>query len=405
MDESAIGALCTQLSAGLPSPEPGCRLIVTIPAKDEAGFIRRSLSALHGQTAIGGGVLDFSCFEVFLLANNCTDDTADVARDFAVRHPRLRLHVIPVHFSAEHAGVGLARRVMMDMASTRLGAGGIIAMTDADTLADPYWIAATLRAFDRGARAVGGRIVVPASDRRGYRKTHLQDVTYRSLVSLLESVVDPDPGDPWPRHFQHYGPSLAVTKEMYMACGGMPPIRSIEDAAFAWALERIDVTFVHDLAVRVYTSDRDSDRIEGVAFSESLREWTRMSEADRHAVVFGLQHCVDLCKWKVALRHAFAERRVSGFPALGKLCELLEIELLELQSWVTAAPTFGSLYLDVRQRVERCPSFSDTSYSRAIADLRRFTSGTRGSLLSSTHPCGSGRSVPLESGSSYSAVG
>lgn len=279
----------------------------------------------------------------------------------------------------------------MDEAANRLPPHGVIVMTDADTRVDKHWVSATLAAFDAGALAVGGRIIVPRGDRTGYRRIHLQDVTYRSLQMLVESMIDPDDRDPWPRHFQHYGPSLAVRVDAYLACGGMPPVRFIEDAAFAWALERIDVQFVHDPAVKVYTSDRRSDRIEGVTFSHALEEWTRMEEEGRRPVVFGLQHCIQLFKWKVALRRAYRDRRIAGLPALLSLSDYIGLTPRELQTLVVRAPTFGTLYQGVRERLERSHGFSDTPFVEAIRDLRRFTQSARIPLVSSRHPYGSGR--------------
>ncbi|WP_157974479.1 glycosyltransferase [Lewinella sp. IMCC34183] len=386
-------------------PHPRCRLCVTVPAKDEADYITDTLQALYKQEDFSGRPVDPSCYEVILLANNCSDATADVARDFAARHPYFQLHVCEVALPREIASVGMARKLMMDEAARRLPSNGIIAMTDADTRVDRQWVAATLRAFDLGARAVGGRIIVPRGDRTGYRKIHLQDVTYRTLQMLLESMIDPDLEDPWPRHFQHYGPSLAVDAAAYLACGGMPPVRCIEDAAFAWALERVDVRFVHDPAVRVYTSDRDSDRVEGVAFSHTLEEWTRMEEENRKPVVFGLQHCIWLFKWKVALRSAFQRRRGSGLPALAELRNYLQLPPGDLERRIRTAPTFGSLYQEIRQLLERTPGFSDTPFDEAIRDLRWFTRSVWGNLSSSTRPFGTALPATGAPGESLPASG
>ena len=389
----------------LPPLQPGCRIVVTIPAKDEEAYILPCLRALLAQRQLDGAPLDRCLYAVLVLANNCTDQTALLARRLARDEPGFQLFVVERDFPRSEARVGLARKIMMDAAALALPEEGIIATTDADTRVDEYWIAATLRAFDRGARAVGGRIVVPPSPRSGYRRTHLQDVTYRSLVSLLESMVDPDPDDPWPRHFQHYGPSLAVSRAAYLACGGMPPLAAIEDAAFGWALERIDVSFVHDPSVKVFTSDRDSERIAGVAFSSSLREWTRMATEAREPAVIGLAHALQLIKWKVALRRAYRDRRVTGLPALESLTQHLGISLDALQRTIGLAPSFGSLYLDLRNRIVNQPGFSDRTYGEAIAELRRFTRGGRGGRSSSKRPAGNDRSGARVRGTRLSAAG
>ena len=373
----------------LPAAHPRRRLSVTVPAKDEAGYITQTLQALARQQDGIGQPLDPTLYEVIVLANNCRDATAEVARAFGRQHPRLRLHVAEITLPPAVAGVGLSRKLMMDAAARRLPSHGIIATTDADTRVGARWVAYSLRAFDRGARAVGGRILVPRGERRGYRKIHLQDVTYRSLRALLETMIDPSPTDPWPRHFQHYGPSLAVRADAYLACGGMPPVKSIEDAAFAWALERTDVEIVHDPSVRVYTSDRGSDRIGGVTFSGALDAWTEMDHDGRVPVVFGLEHCIELYKWKVALQQAFHRRRVSGLPALPGLCDRLNISLEDLSREVREAPTAGDLYVRIRQQLERLPHSSDAPFPEAIRDLRRFTGAARDHRASGIPPDGS----------------
>lgn len=378
---------------------------MTIPAKDEAEFIGPTVAALQRQCGVDGQALAPDAYEVIILANNCTDDTADRVRQYALAHPSFHLHLVELEIPRSVARVGLVRKLMMDEAWRRLPPGGIIATTDADTIVDPTWVAATIRAFDRGARAVGGRIVVPPSERTGYRKIHLQDVTYRSLQALLESMIDPSESDPWPRHFQHYGPSMAVCREAYRKCGGMPPLPAIEDAAFAWALERIDVELVHDPAVRVNTSDRDSERINGVAFSGSLKEWSKMERENRQPVVFGLQNCIDLLKWKVALRRAFYERRIGALPALFTLAECLDCTPGDLQQRIVKAPSFGALYQDIRQQLEATHSFSDRTFEQAITELRRFTRSARGPLLFSTRRGGIDQSGVAITGQNRSVAG
>ena len=347
---------------------------VTVPAKDEAGFIVSTLEALRAQLDFAGEPLDPDCYEVILLANNCSDRTYELATHYANCHPRFRLHPRTRHLPSPHAHVGTARKLMMDAASRRLPPHGIIATTDADTRVDRHWIAATLRAFERGAKAVGGRILAPHDPGRPchYRKTYLQDVSYRMLRTRLESLIDPDENDPWPRHFQEYGPSMAVRVDAYQDCGGVPPLKCIEDVALGQALERVDVNFVHDPSVRVYTSARRSNRIEGVTFGHALDEWDRMKRENRHPLVFGLENCVRLYTWKKTLRDAFHGNKSVEAGELSELAGFLGMQPVEMQSLIDRAPTFGSLYQDVRQRIERTHSFSDATYERAIGDLRRF---------------------------------
>ena len=292
---------------------------------------------------------------------------------YATAHPDFQLQVVEVILPPEVAYVGVARRLLGDLAISRLPDDGVICTTDADSTVDPYWLYHTRRAFERGAAAVGGRIIVRQQERARYRKTHLQDVTYRMLQVLLESLIDPCAEDPWPRHFQHCGPSIAVRKDAYLACGGIPAVRCIEDIHLVWALERIDVAVVHDPKIRVYTSDRESDRIDGVAFSHTLDEWGRMDAEGRRPVVWGLQHCIMVFKWKVALRRAFRERRIGNSPALFELADYIDMPYGELEHRISTAQTAGELYQNIRRILEHTHEFSDAPFEEVIRDLRRFT--------------------------------
>lgn len=260
-------------------PRTACEMSVVIPVRDEAANLPGTLRALASQFDLAGNPLDRDRYEVILLVNNSVDASADVARAYRFCNPNLVLHVVEVNFPADDAHVGNARRLLMDAAAARLPAGGMIATTDADTIVAPDWIAATLAEVAAGADAVGGRILV---DPAGFaehgphaRLYHLRDVTYRYLVTELESLLAPDPFDPWPRHFQHFGASLAVTVEAYRRAGGIPPLPSLEDVALYDALRRSGARIRHSPTVRVTTSSRPSDRT-GFGFAVQLGRWAAM---------------------------------------------------------------------------------------------------------------------------------
>ena len=64
-------------------PLVGLQVSVVIPAKDEAEGLPATLAALANQTDLQGQPLPPGCFEVLVLANNCTDATAEVVRQQA----------------------------------------------------------------------------------------------------------------------------------------------------------------------------------------------------------------------------------------------------------------------------------------------------------------------------------
>ena len=105
-----------------------------------------------------------------MLANNCTDDSAEICRAFARQHPNLALQVAEVTLPTAQATVGHARRLLMEE-PPRVGlpwaAGArVIASTDGDTRVAPDWLAATRAVVGDGADAVAGRILLD-SDERG----------------------------------------------------------------------------------------------------------------------------------------------------------------------------------------------------------------------------------------------
>ena len=369
---------------GLPIVDPLCRLIVTIPAKDEAQYITLTLDALRRQTGPMGTRIDPARYEVIVLANNCRDATAAVIRRYARDYPRFRLHVVERRFPPAIAAVGTARRLLMDTALLRLESlglnRGVICTTDADTLVGPEWIYHTLHSVANGAEAVGGRIVVPPADRAGnedYRKYHLQDVTYRSLQYCLESMIDPDPADPWPRHFQNFGPSTAVTTAAYRACGGIPPLKSLEDVGLVRALTCAGIQVTHNRNVRVRTSSRVSHRVEGTAFSHQLDEWATMTARREPQRVIGLTNCRRLFKWKVALRHAVRHKFARRNGSLRELADTLGWPFESLEERILTAKNYAGLYQEIRDRLEACPRFAGCTIERAIHDMRGFTSSLR----------------------------
>lgn len=265
---------------------PGCELCVTIPVHNEEADIANTLAALAAQVDGQGRPLDPARYEVLLLANNCTDRTGDRVREFAARHPALRLHLIEILLAAPHAHVGTARRLVMDEACRRLESLGkrraVIAATDGDTRVRPNWVAANLAEIAAGADAVGGRILAGAEEiaalPSGTRVYYRLDTKYRTLRAAYESILNPDPANPWPRHHHCFGASLAVTVEAYRRAGGLPVVPCLEDMAFTDVLERQEARVRQATAVNVSTSLRVSGRVD-VGLSGTLSEWTRAAAA------------------------------------------------------------------------------------------------------------------------------
>jgi glycosyltransferase involved in cell wall biosynthesis len=264
-------------------PLTQCEVCVIVPVRNEAETLEATLNALNYQIDLEGKRLDLQRYEVILLANNCSDNSAEVARNFARLHPQLVLHVAELTLPPAEAYIGRVRQILMDEAHRRLiyigRKHGIIASTDGDSQVTPTWIAANLAEIEAGADAVGGRIYTTKSDRatlNPYAKAcYLREVGYRSLIAELEAYIDPDPYDYFPRHYQHYGASLAVTAQMYKQAGGLPAVRTPEDVAFYQALLRVNARFRHSPLVKVVTSARQTGRA-ALGLSNQLNQWTAM---------------------------------------------------------------------------------------------------------------------------------
>jgi hypothetical protein len=376
-------------------PDPHCCAIVIVPARDEAPGIAATLEALARQQDANGAPLDPRCYEIILLANNCADTTAAVARAFAAERPAVALHVVERTFPASEANVGTARRLLMDEAYRRLTLlerpRGIIVSTDADTRPEPTWLAATLAEIAGGADAVGGRIRTDAGERallaKGARHSHLCDVGYRMLMAEVEALIDPVSHDPWPHHFQHFGASFALTAEAYKAVGGLPQLPALEDVALSVALVLADARFRHSPMVRVVTSARTVARnVRG--FSTQLQEWEALRAARTPFLVESAASIVTRARQRHALRQLWGAARVGlavDAAAVATLARALGISACWLSAQFAVSQPFGVVELRVARRQGKRLPFDALGSSQPIAaathDLRAAVAALRGSAL------------------------
>ncbi|GAB3304394.1 glycosyltransferase [Hymenobacter humi] len=322
------------------------QLSVIIPAKDEAANLPATLAALAAQTDLEGRPLPPGCYEVIVLANNCTDATAAVVRQLAGRYCHLPLYVAELSLPAAKAHVGSARRLLMDEACARLeqvgSALGIIASTDADTCVAPTWLAAIQAEIAAGAAAVGGRIFTEINTvaLTPLRRLQLRDTAYHLLCARLEALLDPNPADPWPRHHQHFGASLALTARAYRQVGGLPEKCFLEDEALCHSLYRHDLAVRHSPHVQVLTSARRQGRVE-VGLSWQLREWLHMSREQREPQVPNPTELAARWLLRRQLRHYWASRPTQQHQGLAMR---LGLPALALLARVQRAATFGELW-------------------------------------------------------------
>lgn len=367
------------------APLSSCEVCVIVPVRNEAQTLMHTLKALLHQVDLQGQRLDPKRYEVIVLLNNCSDNSADIAWSFAKQHQELELHLVEITLPKEQAYIGRVRQLLMDEAYRRLNSigrkRGIIASTDGDSQVSQTWIAANVHEIAKGADAVGGRIIT-SSDGRGKldpyaRACFLREVGYRYLIAELESYLDPDPFDPFPRHYQHYGASLAVTVEMYALAGGLPAVRTPEDVAFYNALVRENARFRHSPLVRVTTSARQTGRTNN-GLANQLNEWTKMGRQNQVFLVESFQAIDTRLRarhqlrkiWKAVLNgHQVTSNQVVPISdSLGINAEWLVQEL-------TQPNTFGQLFEQVEQRMSYegvwNARFPYVDIQEAIMDLRR----------------------------------
>lgn len=259
----------------LPPPSAALRYCVVVPARDEEAALPALVAALAAQVGSDGNPWDRAEWEIVLLLNNCRDRSGEVARAAAMARPELTLHVAEIELAAHEAHVGRARQLLFDTAASRCPSG-VILTTDADTIPAPDWIAETAREISAGADCVGGRVLLHAHEQAALpppvRRLFLLDIGYRRALEEMRALYAPEAHDPFPRHHQHFGGSLAVTAAAYRAAGGMPLARSSEDVALCRAILETGGRIRHSHRVRAHTSARFVGRASG-GLADALVWW------------------------------------------------------------------------------------------------------------------------------------
>lgn len=337
--------------SGLPAPHPRLRCTVVLPVRNEGRLIERTLRALADQDEVAA-----DAFEVLVLANNCSDDSAAQARQVA-DGARCRILVVEAALPPPFDNVGAARRALMEQAAERLSgvahdapSPAVILSTDGDTQVDRDWVAANLREIDAGADAVGGLIRTEddAAWPAGLLRIQRLDRAYCLLRSKHESQVDPADADPWPRHHHHFGASLAVRLTAYRRVGGLPRVRFLEDVALIDRLAQADCRIRHSPQVRVRTSGRLDGRAE-VGLSWQLRQWSEDAALPARMVTDPHEEA----RWwalRREARRAWAAHAAAGAdaaaapPSMPELAAAVSRDSAWLRQAFADAPTFGALW-------------------------------------------------------------
>jgi hypothetical protein len=249
------------------------RVAVAIPARDEATWIEPCLArlvALERDDRVAS-------FRIVVLANNCSDDTAEHARRMGPT-----VEVIEARLLPDQAHAGGARRAAFDAAAAFLrSAGDVLLSTDADTHVAHDWLLRTLDHIDAGYDAVAGLARLKGAELRGLDRGHrIRLAQLRRYYAALDGLrADRGRDEPWPRHFYEGGASMAVTLGRYRQIGGAPAPPVGEDKALFGAVRASGGRVRHPLDVKVFTSCRLAGRAAG-GTSDTLDLWGRQALDD-----------------------------------------------------------------------------------------------------------------------------
>lgn len=332
---------------------PDCFVTVAIPVRNEALHLRESLASFLKQVDLNEKTLGRNFFEIILLANNCSDNSFQIARQFQSENKSLNLHIAEINTPKKNANSGFIRRLLMQKAYERLitnhQKNGIILTTDGDTQVADNWIAANIFEVENGADAVGGRILFSAEElikmNFSARNFHLIDEKYRLLSAELESHLDFLPHDSSPRHHQHFNGSFAVTTAAYNKAGGIPEVRFLEDVAFYQSLLRIDCKFRHSPLVRVHTSARETGRTEA-GLSTQINDWINLSKSGKDFLVESADTLEKRFKFRGKLRLLWKNLQAGFEPEefeIKTLADTFNLPFKVLKYELLKPRTFGSL--------------------------------------------------------------
>ncbi len=322
----------------LPSPSEQLRVIVVVPARDEAPRIAACLRALAEQRD-----LQPQAYEVIVVLDGCRDATAEVVAQFAAEETQLALHA--VELPVAH-GVGRARRHGMDLACERLlelgREDGLIASTDADSVVAGDWLARQLEMSRRGARAIGGQIELDPQEALLLSDEALAERKRRSSERMA-SILGHGGAQLGARteHHQFSGASLALTAEAYRACGGLPVRAALEDEALELELRALGIPIHRSRSVRVMTSARRDGRApRGLARDLARSDWR--ARRSYRAEEFPLRRLLELKSCSIALVMPAREVAATIGPIARLAAQLRDAGLLDEVLVIDAASRDGS---------------------------------------------------------------
>ncbi|MFS4505720.1 glycosyltransferase [Clavibacter sp. Sh2141] len=219
--------------------EPAARIravAVVIPARDEEALVGRCLDSVEAAAvrARARGIR----VHVVLVADDCRDGTAEVARAFGAE---------VIESAAGRVGAARARGVAAALAAWDGADDELwIACTDADSVVPRAWITSQLALADAGADVVVGTV-----------RPELDALSPAQIAAWRATRV------PGAANGHVHGANLGVRADAYVRAGGFPEVAEHEDVDLVARLRRTGVTITASAAGEVLTSGRRDGRTPG----------------------------------------------------------------------------------------------------------------------------------------------
>jgi hypothetical protein len=223
----------------------------------------------------------------------------------------------------------------------------VILTTDADAVVPEDWIDSNMAAIARGAEVVCGTACLPPTDAAAIPARLVEDdrieVECAMALDALDMKINPDPADPWPRHQQHTGATIAVTAAALRRAGGPPSVPSGEDRTLIAKLRLVDARIRHTPDISVSVSGRlDGRAVGGMADTIRRRLLARDVFADET-----LEPAIDAYRRALAKAQLRSVRQTS--TGLNRLAEDLLVTREILQE-ALASPYFGTAWAKIQNQ-------------------------------------------------------
>lgn len=309
---------------------PELNPILAIPARNEEDRLPSLFASLAAQ--------DWQRYHnrplsVVMVLNNCTDGSRYAVKRAMEQYKTLAITLIEEHFEADKAHVGSARRLAMETALASVSDPALTAIltTDADSTPRGDWVSANVRHLSEGIDLVCGWVWLDKEEyeqlSRHFTSRTQSDQDYHQAVDRLASLLNPLPHDPWPRHSDRCGASLALKGNVYQAIGGLPALPCGEDYALVDRVRDAGYLIRHPMDVVVETSARLVGRAPG-GMAESLRDCLNDATEDRPFLV---EHPKRTWQ-RLKMHHMVAENDDSEFIPAHEAMALLNQMIAEAEA-------------------------------------------------------------------------